>query len=323
MDILVYGVVFTYALSAGGLILYLLRLGAFSFLDYRESLSRIGFRPVLNYAIFGVFTSLGAILALRIDRVMVGYLLGDRLNGIFSIVVTLGIFMEIPFRSVLKISAPMVSQALSKGALNEVEHIYKRSSISLMIIGAFLFTGIWWLVGDVFALMPKGGEIATGKYVIFYYGLAVWINMITSVNTEIIGFSQYFRFNLYAFLFLAVLNVVMNWVFIQQYGMVGASIATLVSISLFNLAKSGFIWMKFRIHPFSRATLLTILLMLFSWSVLALLPTWFSPLTGILIKGILITICFGAGIIWLNLSPELLDLIRRPVSVFFPGKKKS
>jgi len=322
LDILVYGILLNYILAALGLLLYLRGLGAFRDLRFRAPMSQVRLKPMISYAFFGLLSSIGAILALRIDRVMVGYMLGDRINGIFSIVVTLGIFLEIPFRSVLKISSPLVAKGLAENELREVEHIYKRSSLALTLVGAVLFTGIWWMIDEVFLLMPNGDAIAAGKYVIFFYGLSVWINMITSVNGEIIGFSPYYRINFYAFLFLAVLNVLMNWVFITWYGMVGASIATLVSMVLFNGLKSVFIWWKYRIHPFSKETALTFVLTSVCWLGLALFPGGMSPWLSLFLTGLFILICFGAGVIWLNLSPELVSVVRDPVSVFFPGKKR-
>lgn len=323
MNVVVYGVVLNYAIAVIGLFVYLFYLGGFRDLDFRIPLAKVGLKPMMSYALFGLLSSLGSLLALRIDRVMVGYMLGDRINGIFSIVVTLGIFLEIPLRSVLKISSPMVSKAIANDQFSEVDHIYKRTSLTLMVIGAVLFTGIWWLLDEVFQFMPGGEAIAEGKYVIFYYGLAVWVNMITSVNSEIIGFSRFYRLNFYTFMLLAVLNVAMNWTFIKLFGMVGASIATLVSLSLFNAVKSGFIWWKFRIHPFSRGTWQTLLLLLICWTVIWLIPWPEYIWTALVLKGLFILIFFGAGIIWLNLSPEIVSVIRDPRAVFFPGKKNS
>lgn len=328
LDVLVYGVVASYAIAAVALLFYLYRLGAFRSMDFKDSVKKVGYKAISSYALFGLFSALGAILALRIDRVMVGYLLGDTINGIFSIVVTLGVFMEIPFRSITKIASPLVSNSMSINDMREVEKVYKGSSLNLMLIGAVLFTGIWWLIDEVFLWMPNGEEIAAGKYVIFYYGLAVWINMITSVNTQIIGFSNYYRVNFYAYLVLAVLNVVMNWIFIKQFGMVGASMATLASIGLFNAIKSGFIWWKFKIHPFSGKTVQTLFLSGVIWCLLLILFSGrfigfdFPSVVSFLIKGVFIVICFGAGMIWLNLSPELTAVIKDPLSVILPGKSK-
>lgn len=320
-DILVYGVTANYIVAAICLLGYLYYLGAFRHLSYRTKLREIGLRSMGHYAIFGLFSSLGAFLALRIDRVMVGYMLGDTLNGIFSIVVTLGLFLEIPFRSVIKISAPIVAASSEAKDYEKVGELYKKSSLSLMLIGAVLFTGIWWLVDDVFAIMPGGDAVSVGKYVIFYYGLAVWLNMITSINGEIIGFSRFYRLNFYAYLFLGVLNVAMNWIFINAYGIAGASIATLISMLLFNALKSGFIWWKFRLQPFTVSSLLVVGLMAAVWAVLSLFNWSLAPILNMLVKGVLILGCFGAGVIWLNLSPELLSVLKNPLGTIFPGKK--
>ena len=74
-------------------------------------------------------------------------------------------------------------------------------------------------------------------------------------NSEIISYSQYYRFNIISVLILVVLNVSLNWYFLTQteIGILGVAIASFIAMTLFNLAKLIFIYKKFGILPFDKS----------------------------------------------------------------------
>ena len=84
-----------------------------------------------------------------------------------------------------------------------------------------------------------------------FLGIARVINMATGLNNEIINYSKYYAWNLVFILFLATTNIVANILLIKAFGLVGAALATLISISLFNIIRLSFIQLKFKMHPLS------------------------------------------------------------------------
>jgi O-antigen/teichoic acid export membrane protein len=105
---------------------------------------------------------------------------------------------------------------------------------------------------EIFEIIPNGERYKSGKIVILLLGLAKLFDMLTSINEYIIAYSKHFRYNLYFLLVLAVVNVVANLTLIPQFELAGAALATLLSVVLFNIFKTYFVYAKFKIHPFQR-----------------------------------------------------------------------
>lgn len=105
--------------------------------------------------------------------------------------------------------------------------------------------------------------------------------------------------------FLAVLTVFLNMLFIPKWGMNGAGFATLLAFLIYNGAKIFFVKKKFGIHPFSvktlKATFLftVIVLGFFFWD----FP--FHPIFNIALKSVLIVSLSVAAILQLNLSADI------------------
>ena len=83
-----------------------------------------------------------------------------------------------------------------------------------MIVGGLIFLGIWCNIENVFKLIPNGEIYAQGKWVVFYIGISKLFDMATGVNQEIVGTSKYYKIDLLFYLFLVVVAVITNLIFI-------------------------------------------------------------------------------------------------------------
>ena len=83
------------------------------------------------------------------------------------------------------------------------------------------------------------------------------IDLFTGVNSQIITFSDYFRFNIFAILILAIFNIIFNYLFIVtlDWGLLGVATATFISLTLYNAAKFVFIMVRMKLQPFTSETL--------------------------------------------------------------------
>jgi len=95
---------------------------------------------------------------------------------------------------------------------------------------------------------------------VFLVGAAKLVDMGTSINNQIINFSKYYRFGFVAIILMAFFNVLANLMLIPEYGIVGAALATLISLGLYNLLKMLFIQWRFKMHPFGIKTLQLLLI---------------------------------------------------------------
>ncbi len=309
IQMLCLGIVGLYSLALIGLMGYVQSLGQF-FLRPQINIKKTGLKKeMLIYGMFGLLSGVGSVFATQIDKIMVTSMIDLSSNGVYSMAVFIGGVIGIPTTALNSISSPIISSSWEKNDLATIDDMYTRSSINLLAIGCLLLLGIWSSVDDLFLMMPKGEEYAAGKYVILILGLAKVIDMAMSINSIIIAHSKFFRFNLYALLFLAVFNVFANWFLIPRYQIVGAALATAMSVFLFNLMKLIFIKYKFNLQPFTQKTLILFALSFLTWFLATLLPNTGFLVLNILVRSLFILLFYGLFFLGLNLSPDVKNYL--------------
>ncbi|MEQ8714142.1 MAG: oligosaccharide flippase family protein [Cyclobacteriaceae bacterium] len=255
----------------GMVVIYLILIGlltCFTFIRYKIRLdfklltNHTEFHTLINFSSVGILTSLGYILMVQIDQVMITKYLGLTENGIYTTAIFMVIAVEVPHRFVSQISTTLVSDNLAIGNLKELEDIYKKASINQFILGAFVFCLILINLDNLYSIMPNGDKFVSGWWVFVVIGCVKLMDMTFSLNGEIIGYSKYYKFNLYALIVLGTGAIVLNWILIPIFGLIGAAIASLIAYFIFNLLKLIFVRLRFGIMPFSNKTVLGLVIVI-------------------------------------------------------------
>ena len=89
-----------------------------------------------------------------------------------------------------------------------------------------------------------------------------------------------------------ILTVGLNMIFIPRYGIIGSAFATLLSITLYSLAKLLFVVKKLDLYPFTKQTFYSIALTLILFLVFYFWEFPFNPIISIVLKSILMTIVY-------------------------------
>jgi len=228
-------------------------------------------------------------------------------NGIYKVALFIASVIRVPSEAIASIASPIISDSLAKQNIAEVGKIYQKSSIILWTIGVLFLLGIWSNLDSLFQIMPDGATFAKGKYVVLILGIGILFDLLTSVNGEIISYSAYFRFNFYALLVLAVLNIIANLIFIPIYDINGAAIATAFSLILFNAFKLLFVYYKFNLIPFSIKTIYVFFIGLSIYGVTTILPTMQMPIVDIFFTSSIICLLFIPAILYFNISEDLTN----------------
>ncbi len=308
IEMIIYGVILNYGIVMILLFVYLKKLGQLHFKTDFGFLTKPLLKELGIYASYGIFGLLGSYLALRIDTLMVMTLVGELSTGRYGVVLLIANVIEIPTIALMKITAPFVSKAWEENDLENIKELYKKTSINLLIFGILIFVGLWTCLDDLLDLIPNGEEIRVAKYVVLFVGLAKLIDMATSINNQIIGYSKYFRFNFYAILFMAGFNIVTNIIFIPIYQETGAALATLASLALYNLLKFSYVKYRFGFTPFSIQTIWILLLGGGIYFIGILIPDTGIPLLNIALKSVIITGIYCWIVLNSRLSPDINDL---------------
>ena len=323
--ILSIGIVVFFIFVGIALIIYTMLLGHFNLKPVPKQFITPALKSELvSYLSYSSLNSIGHTLAFRIDMVMVAMMLGFSMNGSYGILFTLASTIDIPNKSILQIAAPIISESWNKNNLSKINEIYRKSSLNLVTLGVFLFLGVWLCLDSLLDLSTNTKTLLEVKYIFFFLGLAKLVDMITSVNSQIIIFSKFYKYNLIFILLLGVTNVVSNYFLIKEFNVIGAAIATFFAMLLFNGIKLIFIYVKMGFHPFSINSLKAIFLAIFAYFIAYAVPVIAYPILNILVKGSVFSLIYLSAILYLNIAPEISKLIWETldkVLAFLPNRK--
>ncbi len=287
----------------------------FSFIDKHLK------KQMINVAFFGILSGFSGVLILSIDVIMVDKYLGLGQTGIYSISFFFGILILIPMRTMGKIGSVVIGDAWKINDKATIARIYRKSSLSLSVLGLLLFLGVWGNIENVFHLISD--KYSTGRYVIFFIGLANLTDVFMGLSSHIIVNSKYFRWQTYLLTVFGGLVVVTNLLLIPVYGIVGAALASFISKFVFNALKFVFVYNRFGFQPFFFKHLILLIIAGFVWYVSSLLPALSNYIFDIIIRSVVISVLFILPVYFFNISNDLngrIDGILGKVGIRLRGR---
>ena len=314
----VFGTLIHYSFVAIAMSYYLYTLGEFKIgrPTPRVTNKWLGMASFGSYGIAGM---LGRTLAFRIDVLMVAAYLDLAAAGQYAIALFMSEVIAKPYTNLASVVGPQISEAWAKDDKDSIRNLYKRSCDNMVLVSGYLLGGIIVCFASV-AQIAANPEVLTGAFIAFIFlGIARWIDASTSVNEHVITYSKWYHFNLIAILILAVVGVLLNIWLVPIYGIEGAGLATLISLSLYNLAKVLFAGFTFSIWPFGKTTYEIAFVIILCTVLVYYLPLFDIWWLDILWRGGLLTILTGVYAWWRAPSPEAKKLMQTMVSKVLPS----
>lgn len=229
--------------------------------------------------------------------------------GIFGLASYMVSLLQVPFRSILAITIPILSRLWKNKEIIEIDRIYKRSSINLLAFSLFLFFCIWLNFTDGINYFNINSDYLEGKSVFFLLGIVTIIEMGTGVNGQIIATSTFWRFELWTSLLLTILIIPLSYTLTTKYGIMGPAIANLFSFTIYNFIRFWFLWKKFNMQPFTSKTIEIIAIALISYFVSYTLFKNISGLWGITGRSIVFISLYSVGVYYRKISPDVMPII--------------
>ena len=273
-------------------------------------------KKMLHYGGITLLTSSAAIIVNSIDVLMLGHYLKIENVAFYTVAFFMASLIEIPARSILQIVKPLLAKAWSEGDMTEIATLYRKTSINQMIIGLLLFIGIWMSIDDVLTFVPE--KYQGIQMVFFFVGLAKLINVSTGVNGTIIVTSDKYRFDLYINLFLILVTVTTNVIFIPKYGIEGAAMATALALFIHNMVKTLILYSFYKIQPFQMASFKLVVIGFATFFLVGIIPVDVIEVTWlrILLRSLLITGLFTFAVIGFSISEDVNTLYKKCLRYF-------
>jgi O-antigen/teichoic acid export membrane protein len=284
------------------LLVYLLVKGEIDLRPPRGFIGNNLKKEMISVGFFSILTGLGGNIVFSVDKILVNQILGLHATGIYTIAFFFGTLVIIPSRPLLRIAGTLIADAWKRDEVSYIADIYRKSCINQLILGAFLFGGIWVNIDSILIIL--GPDYEAGKWVIFFIGLGYLIDMATGANGQIIAYSRYYKMALWFLLVLVILVVGMIYLLVPLWGIVGAAVAIALSFFVNNLLRFLFLYKKYGLQPFTSRFLLVFAAFIPAYVagyVLPVLPLVFD----ILARGSIFAILFSAIVLALKISEDI------------------
>ena len=267
-------------------------------------------KQMRKYGLVTLLTSSAAILVNRIDVLMLGHYINLENISYYTVAFFMASLIHIPARSILQIVKPLLANAWAENHLEEIALLYKKTALNQMLIGLLLFIGIWMNLDDILLFLSK--EYSDIQMVFFYIGLAKLIDVSVGVNGAIISTSNKFKYDLYINLFLIIVTIVSNMIFIPLYGLEGAAMATSLALLIHNTIKTIVVYKCFSIQPFSSNSIKLIIIGLVTYFILMLIPfaKIESTMLRIVVRSFSITALYLGATLFFTISVDVNTQIK-------------
>lgn len=264
---------------------------------------------VLKYSFLIIVAGSIATILLDVDKVMLGYYIDIKEIAYYNVAIFIAAVIGVPQRSMHQILLPLSAKYLNDKDFGSLEDLYKKSSLTLFVVSGFIFLFIILNIKQLYLIIPK--EFSNGLFVVFIISLSKLYDTALGSNNAILFNSDYYRMVLIMGVVLVILMVFFNIVFIPMYGINGSAIATFLAVFIYNTIKLYFVYIKFKIKPFTINTLKICALIVVSTLLFYFWEFPFNPFINIALKSVLIAGLYIFVIYRFNFSEDITMLIKR------------
>lgn len=266
-------------------------------------------RSMVTYSTFTFSATLAGILLGNIDQLMIGALLGDGLRQVayYSVAFYFGSVIAAPGRALSQGALPLIAEAWKRNDRPYIAELYRRSSLILLLVSGFLFLIMWLSVDDLFMLLPA--EYAKAAQVAVVIGAAYLMTSSIGLSVGIISMSKSYRLDAISSLTMLIVNLVADYFFIREFGIIGAAYATFLALFVVNAYRTWFLYRRYGLWPYELRTIGVLGLMM----AIGILVPWI-PFTGHILADLVLRVVFVTVLFWpvaflFGTMPELKGVI--------------
>jgi len=206
-------------------------------------------KELLSFSYPLMFVAIIGTLLHWMDIMMLGYFTDTTTVGLYHPATRTAGLMRTILLAFMGIFSPMMSDYHRKGKLDEMRKLYKlvvRWIISLSIPFAIIM-----IIYSKKIMLLFGGQYVSSANVLSLLVIAAFIQSFIGSSGPTLSMAGYPKINLINSIFVLMINVVLNYVWIPLFGINGAAYATLVSISFLAVIRLIEVRMIVKIQPFS------------------------------------------------------------------------
>lgn len=202
-----------------------------------------------SYSLPLTLSQAGSLLYNQIDIFMVGFFLSSAAVGIYGIATVLAGLLILPLTAINQLFPPIASGLYEREAYGELREIYQTTTRWAFTLTLFLTISIIIYRHEVLGIF--GEEFVAGASVISLFAVGKMTNASVGPSGFVLIMTDHQYIDLGNQLAAGVLNTVLNYIFILQFGIIGAALGTVTTETILNLARIAEVWWFEGIHPYS------------------------------------------------------------------------
>src|SRR6056300_675037 len=266
-------------------------------------------KPMMRYSALIFLSGAAASFILDIDKSMIYAITSQENVAFYAVALYMAAVVEAPGRAMFQITSPLVAQALNANDVERLEHLLKKSSINLMIVSGLLFLLINLNLKDFYLIINQEGYASAIEVVVLVSSGKLFSVSMGCLN-NIISNSKHYSYVFWFSISSAILAVILNYIFIQSHGIMGAAFATVLVILFINLSKILLVQFLFKIHPYSSKSLGVLFSMALIFFLVERLPAVLNPWWSIPLRSVLILGLFSIPLFIFRWSSDIETLLQ-------------
>ena len=265
---------------------------------------------ILTYSFTIFLAGSAGSLIIDIDKFMIPQLEEIKQTAFYAVAIFAATIVEVPARAMWQILSPLVATAVNENNFKEVNSLYRRSALNLVVVSGWFFLLINLNSEALFSLLPNEGY-QKATFVVLYISLAKLITMIFGCGGAIISNSSFYQISLVFSVVMALGVSILNMVWIPLYGIDGAALATLVVVGLSIAVKVMYLQFKIKAHPLSWNLLKALISVAILYTSFQYIDWTLSPIIQIILTSAMVSCLYFLIVVQFKLSDDLLRLVKR------------
>ncbi|WP_338756297.1 oligosaccharide flippase family protein [Halobacterium salinarum] len=202
-----------------------------------------------NYSVPLTLKDIGSVLYTRVDILMVGFFLSESDVGVYRIVVLVASVLTLPLAAFNQLFPPVASRLYSNGHISELESVY--ATVTRWTLTAVLVPALVAVIYSSELLRVFGPGFSDGAMVLVIFTIGQLVNCIVGPSGFLLMMTDHQYITLLNQWVLGILNIVLNYFLILEYGVSGAAIATATTLTVINILRVLEVWYTERVTPYS------------------------------------------------------------------------
>lgn len=187
----------------------------------------------------------------RADTLLLGVFLPSGAVGLYNAAAPIARMLQLGLSAINTILMPSVTGLFARGQMESLRHAYRSSARWIFFVTLPMFLLILSRSEDMLVVVFGDGYVAA-EAPLMILAAGVFVNTVSGSFGETLVAVGKPKINMVTAVVSLGVNLVLNFLLIPAYGIVGAAVAAAVSLLSATLVGGGHLYRRYGLHPFSR-----------------------------------------------------------------------